>query len=180
MCRLAIDLELASPDLWREIFIHYPLGDDLLNIARHLNLKKWFNTKVKKDPTLRGIFVQIWSASLTRAVENGPGVVVEAVYEFRMPFLLDISGLVESMVKLEYYIPALQLVVKSKLFDRRRLLDLVVSKIPLGQLLQAEFFKILILGKISIFVISIFRFFTKFFTNFDFSPNKNVDPVSFV
>lgn len=147
LSRLAIDFHLVDSQLWSEIFMHYPLGEELFNVARHLNCQPWFHEQFRKEDGLRRIVCKIWNASLFRVIEHDPGQAVLAVYEFAFPILLKLPDVFNAMVKMEYFIPAMQVMVKSKLFDRRPLFDLLLAKRTVLQLLQLVHDDQFILGR---------------------------------
>ena len=133
---LAIDFELVDAQLWSHVFVTYPLGVELFNLVRLLNLRGWFVKAFRKEPKLRRIIVEIWNSCLFHLAEHESGEVVAAVHEFDFPHLLKIPQLVKLFLKLEQFSTALLVAIKSKLFDRNILMNEIIARKTVVQLLE--------------------------------------------
>ena len=92
--RLAFDFKITCFDVWAQIFLNYPISDELFQLARKLNVQPWFVENLRTSGKLRRNFVQLWNPLLA-FVAKEPEWTVRGVYEFFIPFLLDIKQLVQ-------------------------------------------------------------------------------------
>lgn len=133
---LARDFELADIALWSRIFANFVIGDELFLLSRDLKCKKWFCDLLDCDKTFDKTFRQIWSACIDKNIATDPELVVQAIYEYTKPILLNMEKIIFDLIKEGHIVAALQVLPKAKIFDKRIIFDQICEAVVWERLVE--------------------------------------------